>query len=229
MKILLVEDEFDLMTSIKKFLEDEGYNVEVATTYSQALDKVLVYEYSCILLDINLPGGSGLDILKEIKKEKIKTGVIIISARDSLDDKIVGLDLGSDDYLTKPFHLTELKARLKAVLRRHLMDGESSLTLGNVNINYENHEVKINDNLLKLNRKEYDILLYFCTNTNRVITKEALAESVWGDNIDMVDSFDFIYSQVKNLRKKLKDNLSDVELENVYGIGYKAIIREQEV
>ena len=227
MKILVVEDEFDLMSSIKHFLETEGYNVEVAGTYSQAMDKVLVYEYSCILLDINLPGGNGLEILKEIKKQKIKTSVIIISARDSLDDKIAGLDLGSDDYLTKPFHFTELKARLKAVLRRNLMDGDSSLVLGNVNIEYDNHEVKINNTLLKLNRKEYDILLYFCTNLNRVITKEALAESVWGDNIDLVDSFDFIYSQVKNLRKKLKDNVSDVEIENIYGIGYKAVIQEQ--
>lgn len=224
MKILLIEDEFELMNSIKNFLEEESYTVEVASTFDQAMDKVMLYEYSCILLDINLPGGNGLDILKEIKKSKIKTGVIIISARDSLDDKIKGLDLGSDDYLTKPFHLTELKARLKAVLRRNLMDGETILNLGNVSIEYETHQVSIDGKLLKLNRKEYDVLLYFSTNMNRVITKEALAESVWGDNVDLVDNFDFIYSQVKNLRKKLKDNNSTLEIENVYGVGYKATI-----
>lgn len=224
MKILVVEDEFELLQSIRDFLLAENYLVETATDFATGMDKVMIYQYDCILLDISLPGGTGLKILEEIKKNGIKANVIIISAKDSIDDKVVGLDLGADDYLTKPFHFTELHARIKAVLRRKQLDGSNQLRLGNLTIDFEQRKVLIGDEELKLNRKEYDILSFFAINTNRLITKEALAEHVWGDNIDSADSFDFVYSQVKNLRKKLKDNNSDVEIDNVYGAGYKMSI-----
>lgn len=224
MKILIIEDEFEILKAIKEFLTDENYVVETATDFASGIEKVMIYEYDCILLDISLPGGTGLKILEEMKKEGIKANVIIISAKDSIDDKVLGLDLGADDYLTKPFHFTELHARIKAVLRRKKLDGSSILQIGNLSIDFNQRIVSIDDRELKLNRKEYDILSFFATNTNRLITKEALAEHVWGDNIDSTDSFDFVYSQVKNLRKKLKENNATIEIENIYGTGYKMSI-----
>ncbi len=221
MKILIIEDEFEILKSIEQFLIAENYVVETATSFATGIDKVMLYSYDCILLDISLPGGTGLQILEALKKEGVQANVIIISAKDSIDDKVAGLDLGADDYLTKPFHFTELHARIKAVLRRKKLDGSNTLNIGNIVIDFDKHVVTIEGEELKLNRKEYDILSFFATNPNRLITKEALAEHVWGDNIDSADSFDFIYSQVKNLRKKLKDNNTDVEIENVYGAGYK--------
>lgn len=221
MKILVVEDELELQKSIKEFLLIENYIVETASDFDSAMEKVMIYQYDCILLDISLPGGTGLKILEELKKNNIKSNVIIISAKDSIDDKVKGLDLGADDYLAKPFHFTELHARIKAVLRRKKLDGANVLTIGNLKIDFDQRVVTIAGEELKLNRKEYDILTFFATNTNRLVTKEALAEHVWGDNIDSADSFDFVYSQVKNLRKKLKDLESDVEIDNVYGAGYK--------
>lgn len=221
MKILVIEDEFELLKSIDSLLISEGFIVEKAKDYSSGIEKVHLYEYDCILLDISLPGGSGLKILEEMKKSSIKGNIIIISAKNSLDDKITGLDLGADDYLTKPFHLAELLARVKAVIRRKNLDGRETLNLGNLSIDFNTHIVLVNKEELKLNRKEFDILSFFATNMNRLITKEVLAEHVWGDNIDSADNFDFVYAQVKNLRKKLKDYGADVLLENVYGVGYK--------
>lgn len=226
MKILVIEDEYEILKSIEQSLLTENYIVEKATDYDSAMEKVMIYSYDCILLDISLPGGSGLKILENMKQEGIDTGVIIISAKNSIDDKVYGLDLGADDYLTKPFHLTELHARIKAVLRRRLLDGSNILELKNMKIDFDSHLVTIDGNELKLNRKEYDILSYLVLNVDRMINKEALAEHVWGDNIDSADSFDFIYSQMKNLRKKLKDNNSKVEIENVYGVGYKLTLAD---
>lgn len=226
MKILIIEDEYEIQKSIEQSLLTENYIVEKATDYNSAMEKVMIYNYDCILLDISLPGGSGLKILENMKNEGIDTGVIIISAKNSIDDKVYGLDLGADDYLTKPFHLTELHARIKAVLRRRLLDGSNVLELKNMKIDFDSHLVTIDGNELKLNRKEYDILSYLVLNIDRMINKEALAEHVWGDNIDSADSFDFIYSQMKNLRKKLKDNNSKVEIENVYGVGYKLTLAD---
>lgn len=221
MKILVIEDEFEILKSIDSLLTAEGFIVEKATDYSSGIEKVHLYEYDCILLDISLPGGSGLKILEEMKKSSIKGNIIIISAKNSLEDKITGLDLGADDYLTKPFHLAELLARVKAVIRRKNLDGREMLNLGNLSIDFNTHIVLVNEEELKLNRKEFDILSFFATNMNRLITKEVLAEHVWGDNIDSADNFDFVYAQVKNLRKKLKDCEADLLLENVYGVGYK--------
>jgi DNA-binding response OmpR family regulator len=221
MKILIIEDEYALLKTVEDFLLTEKYIVEKATDYHAAMGKIMIYEYDCILLDISLPGGSGLQILSEMKKKNRAGNIIIVSAKNSLEDKIMGLDWGADDYLTKPFHLSELHARIKAVIRRKQQDGKQTATLGNLSIDFVQRQVHVNDNILKLNRKEFDMLAFFVANKNRLITKDALAEHVWGDNFDMADNLDFVYSQVKNLRKKLNDGNSDISIENVYGIGYK--------
>ncbi|MDR0710766.1 MAG: response regulator transcription factor [Prevotellaceae bacterium] len=221
MKILIIEDDTEIIKTIKAFLTGEKFVVETATSYDAGVEKVLVYEYDCILLDISLPGGSGLKILEEMKKNHISGNVVIVSAKDSIEDKIAGLDLGADDYLTKPFHLAELHARIKAVLRRKQLDGKEVVRIGNMAVDFKERLVAIDGKELKLNRKEFDIISFFAANTNRLITKEALAEHVWGDHIDAADSFAFIYSQMKNLRKKFKANGASVNLENIYGIGYK--------
>ncbi len=223
MKILIIEDELEIIKAVDTFLTGEKFIVEKASDFDLGIEKIFLYEYDCILLDISLPGGSGLKLLEEIKKSGIKGNVIIISAKNSIEDKITGLDLGADDYLTKPFHLAELHARIKAVLRRKQLNGHEILHIGNLSIDFNKHIISINGKTLKLNRKEFDILTFLATNINRLITKEVLAEHVWGDNIDSADNFDFVYSQMKNLRKKLKDNDADIQLENVYGIGYKMI------
>ena len=221
MKILIVEDERDLRETIRASLQKEQFVVETASDYFSALDKINDYDYDCILLDIMLPGGSGLDLLRELKHLRRNDSVIIISAKDSLDDKVDGLELGADDYLAKPFHLAELNARVKSLIRRRVAQGDLTVSLGNLTLDPDKHTVTVDHQPLTLNRKEYDLLYYFVVNPNRVINKMSLAESVWGDNIDQADSLDFIYSQVKNLRKKLKQAGATVELKAVYGFGYK--------
>ena len=221
MKILIVEDEPDLRETIRISLLKEHFVVETAADYFSALDKVNDYDYDCILLDIMLPGGSGLDLLRELKRLRRSDSVLIISAKDSLDDKVEGLELGADDYLTKPFHLAELNARVKSVIRRRQAKGDVSITVGNLLLYPDKRQVEVGGVPLQLNRKEFDLLYYFIVTPNRVINKMSLAESVWGDNIDQADSLDFIYSQVKNLRRKLKQADATVELKAVYGFGYK--------
>lgn len=221
MKILVIEDEQDLRDMICTSLLKEKFVVETAADYFLALDKVNDYDYDCILLDIMLPGGSGLDVLRELKRLRRSDSVLIISAKDSLDDKVDGLELGADDYLTKPFHLAELNARVKSLIRRRKAKGDLCIELGNLMLLPDQRTVSVDGQPLVLNRKEFDLLYYFVVNPNRVINKMSLAESVWGDNIDQADSMDFIYSQVKNLRKKLKQAGASIELKAVYGFGYK--------
>jgi DNA-binding response OmpR family regulator len=224
MKILIVEDEPSLRELIQCSLEKERYVVETASDFNSALRKIEDYDYDCILLDIMLPDGSGLDLLERLKALHKRENVIIISAKDSLEDKVLGLELGADDYLPKPFHLVELNARIKSVIRRHQHDGEIDIRQGNVRIEPDKYRVFVNEQEVELNRKEYDILLYFINRPGRLINKNTLAESVWGDHIDQVDNFDFIYAQIKNLRKKLKDSGATIEIKAVYGFGYKMIV-----
>ncbi len=223
MKVLIVEDDSSLREIIKRSLLEEHYIVEVAEDYKSALRKINDYSYDCILLDIMLPDGSGMDVLKKLKKQSKKESVIILSAKDSIDDKVLGLDYGADDYLAKPFHLAELKARIKSVIRRKQQGGEKNIQVGNVKIEPDSRLVYVENTLLDLLRKEYDILHYFMTRPEHVIDKTVLAESVWGDHIDQVDSFDFIYAQIKNLRRKLKQSEASIEIKAVYGFGYKLV------
>ena len=224
MKILIIEDDSSLREIISRGLHSEGYVVESASNYSEADEKIAGYSYDCILLDIMLPGGSGLDVLARLKELRKKENVIIISAKDSLEDKGLGLELGADDYLPKPFHLAELTARVTSVLRRKHRDGEQSVAVGNVRLHPDTFQVWVGEKKLELSRKEYDILHYFLNRPNRMVNKNTLAESVWGDHIDQVDNFDFIYAQIKNVRKKLKEAGASIEIKAVYGFGYKLVV-----
>ena len=185
--------------------------------------KIAIYNYDCILLDLGLPGGNGFRLLEELKKQNKTEGVIIVSARNSLDDKVKGLNLGADDYLSKPFHLAELHARVKSVLRRKKLEGSNYMSCNNLKIDAEQRLVWVNEKAITLNRKEFDVLLYLLMNKNRLVNKSALAEHVWGDYIDASNSFDFIYSQIKNLRKKLKDHDAEIDIQAIYGVGYKLL------
>jgi DNA-binding response OmpR family regulator len=225
MKILVIEDEPQMMGLMKQFLKDENYVVEEATDFQTGLDKIISYDYDCVLLDIMLPDGNGLELLQQLKSMDKADSVIIISAKDSLDDKIRGLDLGADDYLTKPFHIAELNSRIKSVIRRRKSNGFGLLKLGNVSINIEERSVLVNDQSIDLNRKEFDILVFFMTNKSRIVSKSAIAENIWGDYIDQADDFDFIYSQIKNLRKKLRSCEANIDINTIYGMGYKLSIK----
>lgn len=224
MKILIIEDEPSLRELIQRSLEKERYVVEAAADFQSGLRKIEDYDYDCVLLDIMLPDGNGLNLLEQLKKMRKRENVIIISAKDSLDDKVLGLELGADDYLPKPFHLAELNARIKSVIRRQRRDGEMDIRLANIRIVPDTFQVFVDDKEIELNRKEYDILLYFANRPGRLVNKNTLAESVWGDHIDQVDNFDFIYAQIKNLRKKLKDAGALAALKAVYGFGYKMTV-----
>lgn len=223
MKILIVEDEPSLREIMQRALTQEHYVVETATTYAEADAKLAAYTYDCILLDIMLPDGNGLHLLEHLKQQRKRDNVIIISARDSLDDKILGLDMGADDYLPKPFHTAELLARIKSVLRRGKSGGEMELRLGNVSLEPESSRVRVAGNELPLLKKEFDILLYFMQRPNHLVDKSVLAEAVWGDHADQADNFHFVYAQMKNLRRKLTEAGADIEIKSIYGFGYKLI------
>lgn len=223
LKILVIEDEQEMLQNIQQTLEKENYVVETARNLRGAMEKIGVYDYDCILLDLNLPDGNGLELLKYLKEEGISDGIIIVSANSSLEDKLEGLNLGADDYLPKPFHMAELHARVKAVLRRKNFQGNEQIELANLTLNIENRSLHIDGKAVSLNRKEFDIILYLVSNKDRLISKTALAEHVWGDHIDQADSFDFIYSQIKNLRKKLNQHQAQIEIKAVYGIGYTLV------
>jgi DNA-binding response OmpR family regulator len=221
MKILIVEDEPALRESIVRFLETEGYLCESAADLFTAEDKLASHPYDLILLDITLPDGNGLDLLDFVRAQHPETGVLILSARNSLDDKVRGLDLGADDYLTKPFHLAELNSRIKALIRRKQFQGNNVLRFQEISLDLQSMEVRINQQQIQLTKKEYDLLVFFLANTNRVLTREAIAEHIWGDMIDQADNFDFIYTHIKNLRKKIEAAGGKDYLHTVYGAGYK--------
>jgi DNA-binding response OmpR family regulator len=221
MKVLIVEDEVELSESIQSYLKNEGYLCEYALNYDAAIEKINLYQYDIVIVDLNLPDGNGIQIIKTLKETSFAGGIIITSARNSLDDRILGLDSGADDYLVKPFHLAELNARIKSLIRRVLFKGENALIFNEIQIKTDEHQVYINGNMLELTRKEFDLLLFMITNKGRVISKESIAEHLWGDYIDSADSFGFVYAHIKNLRKKLEDNGVGEYLQTVYGVGYK--------
>lgn len=221
MKILVVEDEKALLDSILSYFTGEGNVCEHANNYQTALEKISLYSYDCILLDLGLPDGEGMGLLNELKRLKKKDGVLIISARHSLDSKLAGLDLGADDYLVKPFHLSELKARVSAIVRRKNFDGDNVITYNEISVDVLAMTVAINGKPVSLTKKEFELLVYFLANKGKVVTKNAMAEHLWGDEMDIADDFDFIYTHVKNLRKKMLENGSPDYLKSIYGIGYK--------
>lgn len=221
MKLLVIEDEPVLLESINRYFLEDSNICETATDLETAKHKIGLYEYDCILLDIGLPDGNGLDILKYIKDAAKDEGVLIISARNSLDDKLSGLNLGADDYIVKPFHLAELKARVMAVYRRRAFNGNNVLEYDAIAINLDSMDVRIAGQQVVLTRKEYDMLLYFIANKGKVVARNAIAEHLWHDEIDLAESFDFIYTHIKNLRKKLLDHAGRDYFKSVYGIGYK--------
>ena len=224
MKILIIEDEKELSKSIVTYLKQENYLCEIAPDFKTAMDKTESFDYDCILLDISLPDGNGLTVLKELKENKKTDGVIIISAKNSIDDRIAGLNLGADDYLSKPFHLSELSARISAVIRRRRFDGNKVIVLNEITIDTIAKLVAINNMAIDLTRKEYDLLLYLVSNKNRVISKNAIAESISGDGADLYDNFDFIYAHMKNLKKKLTVAGCEYYIKSIYGMGYKFTI-----
>jgi len=221
MKILIVEDEIELLNTIANYLENGDHICEKVTTLFDAEDKLLSFSYDIILLDINLPDGNGIDFLKTIKETSPETGVLIVSARNSLDDKLKGLDLGADDYITKPFHLAELNSRINSLIRRKKYEGNNTIKFNEIEINPDSKTVTINNNPISLTKKEYNLLLYFITNANKVITKESIAEHLWGDDMEMASNFDFIYTHMVNLRKKIKKSGGADYFQTMYGLGYK--------
>ncbi|MDB5273570.1 MAG: two-component system response regulator [Chitinophagaceae bacterium] len=223
MKILIVEDEVSMQNSIRTYFEKSGYLCEIAATQKNAEEKIQLHHYDCVILDISLPDGNGLRILEQLKRKKVKTGVIILSAKNSIDDKVEGLNLGADDYLAKPFHFTELNARVTAIVRRLKFEGNNQIEIGNILFQLDAQKVFIAGKELILKKKEYELLLFFVSNTERLISKSSLAEHIWGDNSDRADSFDFLYSQIKNLRKRLNEYQSEYNIQAIYGLGYKFV------
>ncbi|HEX2956140.1 MAG TPA: response regulator transcription factor [Chitinispirillaceae bacterium] len=227
MKILVIEDNLRLLESIEYYLKRENFLCVTSEKYVTATEKIALYTYDIIIIDINLPDGSGLNLITEAKRKNPSTGIIVISARNSLENKIEGLNLGADDYLTKPFDMAELVARVKALLRRRNFSGTNCITAGEIAVDVTNRKVTVSDCEVDLTKSEFDILLFFLSNPGRTLTRESIAEHIWGDNMDLVDSFDFIYSHIKNLRKKITLRNAKDPIRAVYGIGYKFEIKSE--
>jgi DNA-binding response OmpR family regulator len=221
LKILIIEDEKGLRESIEEYFTEAGNICEIAGDYHTALTKINLYRYDCILLDITLPGGNGINILKNLKENNYADGVLIISAKNSLDDRLEGLDLGADDYLVKPFHLSELKSRVIAIIRRKSFNGNNMLIFNEINIDLLSKAVNAGNRQVKLTPKEYALLLYFIANKGKMVSKNAIAEHLWGDGVDIADDYNFIYSHIKNLRKKLMEAGCRDYIQAAYGMGYK--------
>ena len=221
MKILIVEDNRHLAQNVETYLKEEGNVCECAFTYQEAVEKIVSFGYEVLILDIVLPDGSGLDVIKTLRQVNSEAGVLVVSAKDSLDDKITGLDLGADDYLTKPFHLSELNARLKAIYRRKNLGNSPEISCHELTLNTDARTLAVHQHVVELTQKEYELLLFLLTNQNRVITKQSIAEYLWGDYVDALDSFDFVYQHIKNLRKKILRAGGADYIRTVYGLGYK--------
>jgi DNA-binding response OmpR family regulator len=220
-KLLLIEDEPELGKSIQNYLDVSGFVCEWATTISLAIEKIELYEYDAILLDLMLPDGDGFDILRKLKSQNKKDGVIIISAKQTLETRIEGFKIGADDYLTKPFHLSELLVRIQALIRRKNFSGNNTVIFNEIKIDILSKIVKVHDKQIDLTKKEIDLLLYLIGNKNRLLSKNAIGEHLSGDMADMLDNLDFVYAHIKNLKKKLKIAHSEDYIKTVYGLGYK--------
>ncbi|MFO7258036.1 MAG: response regulator transcription factor [Bacteroidota bacterium] len=221
MKVLVIEDNLELARNMESFLRREGYVCETTHALDEARDKIVSFKYDCVILDLMLPDGNGLELIEFMKDQRIESGILIVSAKNALDDRVRGLDLGADDYLTKPFHLTELNARLRAIFRRRNLNGERAISVNDLTINPDTMEAIIAGTPLDLTPKEFELLLYFVINKNRVLTRQSIAEHLWGDYIDHLANVDFVYQHVKNLRKKIDQASGKDYIETVYGLGYK--------
>ncbi len=221
MKLLIVEDHAELLEAISETLSGEMFVCETAGNLDAAQEKIRLYDYDILIVDINLPDGSGLDIIRELKVKDPSAGIIVVSARNSTTHKIEGLEIGADDYITKPFDMGELVARVKSLMRRRIFSGSHMLSSGEIAVDTSSREVQVAGQPVDLTRSEYDILLFFMANQGRVISRESLAEHIWGDNMDLADSFDFIYSHIKNLRKKITGTGASDPIKAIYGVGYK--------
>ncbi len=220
MKILVIEDEKELSNSICSYLKNDKFICDAVYDYYDAINQIEKYDYACILLDISLPMGNGLEILKRLKEIGKADGVLIISAKNSLNDKVLGLNLGADDYLTKPFHLPELSARVGSIIRRKFFEGKNKIVVGDIKIDIDHKVISSNNGIIDFTRKEYELLLFFVSNKNKVITKEAIVEHLWGEHIDMSDNYDFIYTHIKNMRKKIAQAGCKDYIKAVHGMGY---------
>lgn len=221
MKLLIVEDNIELSDNMQTYLSKEGSVCETAFTFEQAIDKIISFHYDVVILDLMLPDGNGLDVLRALKEESSEAGVLIASAKNSLEDKLKGLDLGADDYITKPFHLSELNARIKAIYRRKNFKNNKIIEFNEINIDSDACEVFVLKKEIELTKKEYELLIFFISNQNRVVTKQSIAEHLWGDQVDFYDSFDFVYQHIKNLRKKIIGAGGGDYINTIYGMGYK--------
>ncbi len=221
MKLLLIEDEPLLMDEMEVYLTEQGYRCEKAMSFAAGEDKIALYEYDVVILDITLPGGNGLTLLQMLKKQHSEAGVLIVSAKDSLNDKLIGLNLGADDYITKPFHLEELNARVNALVRRKSFKGNAQIIVDDLVIDPVAKTVFYKDTLVNFTKKEYELLLYFIVNKNRVVSKQSIAEHLWGDHYDMADNFDTVYVHTMNLRRKIAVHTGIDYIKTVYGMGYK--------
>lgn len=224
MKVLIIEDEASLLRGMLEYFRKEEFMCEGVDNFNEGLTRLEDFDYDCIILDINLPGGSGLELLKYLRQQQKEDGVIILSARDSLDDKITGLNLGADDYITKPFHLPELNARIKSLLRRKHSRGNNVLQFGTLSIEMQTRTVLVNNEVLTLTKIEYDLLLFMVVNGNKVLSKRSIGEHLFGQESEDFSSFDFVYSHIKNLKRKLKEKGAEDIIQTVYGLGYKITV-----
>ena len=221
MKILIVEDNIHLSGDMRQFLKNQGFVVELAGTLKTAKEKTGVYQYDLLIIDIGLPDGNGLDLIAQLKENNSDSGILIVTAKNAIEDKVKGLELGADDYITKPFHKAELNARIRSILRRNKFNGSNLIRMNEIKLDIMASQAYVNDTPLDLTKKEYDLLLYFLYNRNRMLTKESIAEHLWGDHIDQADNFDFIYNHIKNLRKKIVNAGGTNYIRAMYGMGYK--------
>ncbi len=221
MKILIIEDEQDIALSIKEYLKPNGIQCETAVNSKDAMTKIHHFDYDCILLDLNLPDGDGFDILATLKQSHKTDGVIVISAKENLETRLEAFNLGADDYLTKPFHLSELLVRIQALVRRKNFKGSNTVNFNEITVDVLSKTVAVNNHKLDFTKKEIDLLLFLIGNENKVLSKAAIAEHLSGDMADMLDNHDFIYAHIKNLKRKLTKAGSSDYIKTIYGLGYK--------